>query len=201
MANYPAIKPTQREATYPIYPLLLHRWSPRAMSGEPMTDEEFMPLLEAARWAPSSYNSQPWRFIYAKRETPEWPILFNLLIDFNRAWCQHAAVLVLTLSQKNFENGKPSVTHSFTTGAAWENLCLEGAARHYVVHGMQGFDYEKAYVACKIPSDYQVEVMTAIGKPGDPSSLPKEMQDKEHPSTRKPLADLIFHGTFQSSSH
>ncbi len=196
MTDYPPIKPTQRRSTYPIHPLVLHRWSPRAMSGEPMTDEEFMPLLEAARWAPSSYNSQPWRFIYVKRDTPEWPILFDLLIDFNQAWCKNAAVLVLTLSKKNFDNGKPSATHSFTAGAAWENLSLEGAARRYGVHGMQGFDYEKAYAACNIPSDYQVEAMTAIGKPGDPASLPKEMQDKEHPSERKPLADLIFHGTF-----
>jgi nitroreductase len=190
-----------RHSDYPIHPLLLSRWSPRAMSGEAMSDEELMPLFEAARWAPSSYNSQPWRFIYGKRETPAWDSLFALLIDWNKKWCKNAAVLLLVISQKHFElNGKPSRTHSFTTGAAWENLCLEGWARHYVVHGMEGFDYKQARITCRIPDEYEIEAMTAIGKPGKVSALPQEMQEKEIVSLqRKPLKELLFEGGFPAS--
>ncbi|MEM7174943.1 MAG: nitroreductase family protein [Chlamydiota bacterium] len=189
-----------RKSTYPIQSLILNRWSPRAMSGQPMSDEELMPLFEAARWAPSSFNSQPWRFIYAKRDTPNWGPLFDLLLEVNKQWCCNAAVLVLIISQKLFEsNGKPSVTHSFATGSAWENLCLEGAARHYVVHGMAGFDYEKARKVCQVPDDYQVEAMTAIGKKGNLAALPEEMRKKEQPSQRKPLREIIFEGQFAPS--
>src|SRR3990167_1123117 len=116
-----------RKPDYSIQPLILNRWSPRAMTGESLTDEELMPLFEAARWAPSSYNAQPWRFLYVKRETSYWDRLFNLLIDFNKEWCKNAAILGLIFSRTTFEkNNKASHTHAFDTGAAWENLCLEG---------------------------------------------------------------------------
>ena len=154
-----------RHPDYPIHSILLNRWSSRVMSGEEMTDEELMPLFEAARWAPSSYNAQPWRFIYAKRNSPHWDRLFNLLLPGNQQWSIHASVLILLVSHKVFEhNQKPSITHSLDTGAAWENLALEGLNRGFVVHGMQGFDYEKARKDCAVPDEYQVEAMIAIGK-------------------------------------
>jgi nitroreductase len=189
-----------RNTEYKINSIFTDRWSPRAMSGEELADEEFLPLFEAARWAPSSYNNQPWRFVIAKRNTPEWEILFSLMGEFNQSWTKNAAVLVVVISSTNFEhNGKPSRTHSFDTGSAWENLALEGAFQGLVVHGMEGFDYDKAKTDLSIPEGYSVEAMVAIGKPGKKEDLPEMLQDKETPSDRKPLKDLIFHGKFGQS--
>jgi nitroreductase len=186
-----------RNTEYKINSIFTDRWSPRAMSGEELADEEFLPLFEAARWAPSSYNNQPWRFVIAKRNTPEWEILFSLMGEFNQSWTKNAAVLVVIISSTNFEhNGKPSRTHSFDTGSAWENLALEGAFKGVVVHGMEGFDYDKAKTDLSIPDGYSVEAMVAIGKPGKKEDLPEMLRDKETPSDRKPLKDLIFHGKF-----
>src|SRR4029078_11894902 len=131
-----------RKPTYPINPLILNRWSPRSMSGEALNDDEIMSLFEAARWAPSSSNNQPWRFIYAQRNSEHWNRFFNLLMEPNKVWAKNAAILVVVISRKNFEfNEKPAVTHQFDTGSAWENLALEASSRDIVAHGMQGFDY------------------------------------------------------------
>lgn len=182
-----------RQSDYPIEPLIMNRWSPRAMSGESLSDEELMPLFEAARWAPSSYNAQPWRFYFAKRETEAFSALYELLVPFNQSWAEDAAALVIIASHTVFEtNGKPSPTHSFDTGAAWQNLALEGSARGLVIHGMQGFDYDGAKTLCKLPDDYVIEAMIAIGKPGETQDLPSEIQAKETPSSRKPLKETVF---------
>ena len=98
------------------------------MSGEELYDEDIMSLFEAAKWAPSSFNNQPWRFIYAKRNTQHWDRLLNLLYDGNRVWAKDAAVLVAVIARKNFEyDERPSITHQFDAGAAWENLALEAS--------------------------------------------------------------------------
>src|SRR3990167_10782379 len=116
-----------RSSQYPIANFILNRHSPRAMSGEPITLEELMPLFEAARWAPSSYNNQPWRFVYALKNSLAWDKFFNLLVKFNQSWCQNASVLIIIASKNNFDfNNKRAHTHSFDTGAAWENLALQG---------------------------------------------------------------------------
>ena len=186
-----------RIGDYPINPLILGRWSPRAMTGESLEEREFMPLFEAARWAPSAYNNQPWRFLYAKRETPEWDLFFNLLIDFNKSWCKNASLLGLILARTTFEKtGKPSITHAFDTGAAWENLFLEGTTRGLVVHGMQGFDYEKAKRSLNVPEDFAVLAMFAVGKRALKETLPQDLQEKEVPSSRKKLSEIVFKGTF-----
>ncbi len=105
-----------RKACYPIDSLFLDRWSPRAMSGEEIAEEELLTLFEAARWAPSSYNNQPWRILYARRDTTHWPLFFDLLVDFNKTWVKEAAALVVFISKMTFDhNGEPSVTHSFDT--------------------------------------------------------------------------------------
>lgn len=188
---------THRKPDHPIHPLILNRWSPRAMTGELIADEELMSLFEAARWAPSSFNNQPWRFLYAKRDTPHWDKFFSLLGDFNKKWCQNAAVLGVIASFKFFEkNKKPSVTHSFDTGAAWENLALEGTHRNLVVHGMEGFDYEKTRKILKVPAEYEVLAMFAIGKKGARDSLPLDLQQRETPSIRKTVAEIAFEGGF-----
>lgn len=182
-----------RKPEYPIHPLILNRWSPRAMTGELIEDSELFPLFEAARWAPSSYNAQPWRILYVKRETPFWERLFDLLVDANKEWCAKAAVLGLFFSRTTFEkNNKPSRTHSFDTGAAWENLCLEGTSRGLVVHGMEGFDYEKARLL--IPNDHEVNAMFAVGKKAAKSSLSPKLEERESPSSRKKIAEFVFEG-------
>lgn len=168
------------------------------MSGEELGDDVLMSLFEAARWAPSSYNNQPWRFLYAKRNTPHWRPFFDLLVDFNKEWCAHAAVLGLIVSEKIFEKTKkPSVTHGLDAGAAWENLALEGSSRDLVVHGMQGFDYQKAKEALKVPDAFEVLAMFAVGKKGALKDLSPDLQKREVPSTRKRVAEFAFEGAFK----
>lgn len=186
-----------RKPTYPINPIILNRWSPRAMTGEELTDDELMPLFEAARWAPSSYNNQPWRFIYAKRNTPEWNPIYDLMVDFNKQWTKNAAVIGVVISHNVFDhNGKPARTHSYDTGAAWISLALEGTSRGLVVHGMQGFDYDKARQTLMVPDNYTVEAMFAIGKRAPKETLPEELQKKEFPSDRRPLSEIVMKGKF-----
>src|SRR5437867_137713 len=187
-----------RKPGYPINSLILNRWSPRSMTGEELDEQEIMSLFEAARWAPSSFNNQPWRFIYAKRNTGHWDRLFNLLVDANKLWAKKAALLVVVISRKKFEyNEKLARTHQFDAGSAWENLALEASSRGIVAHGMQGFDYEKARVVLGIPVDFEVMAMIAIGKKGPKENLPVELQDKEKLSNRKPLRDIIMEGFFR----
>jgi nitroreductase len=191
---------TNRKSEHPIDKIFIDRWSPRAMSGEPLSDIELFPLFEAAKWAPSSYNEQPWRFIYAKRGSKNWEKFFNLLVKANQSWCKNAAVLVCAISKKTFtRNNKPHVTHMFSTGSAFENLALQASSSGFVCHGMGGFDYKKAVVELKVPDDYEVNMMFAIGKPAPAESLPEEMQKMENPSNRKPLKEIIFEGEFIST--
>lgn len=187
-----------RKANYAINPLILNRWSPRSMTGEEITDEELFPLFEAARWAPSSYNNQPWRFLYAKRTDADWSLFFNLMVPFNQSWAKNASVLLLIISGKYFEhNRKPCRTHSFDTGAAWACMALEGSWRGLVVHGMEGFDYEQAQLTLQVPNDYQVEALVAIGKRASFNKLSEELQKKEVPSSRKPLSEISWEGKFR----
>jgi nitroreductase len=188
-----------RKPTYSINNLILNRWSPRSMSGEEINDKDLMSLFEAARWAPSSYNNQPWRFIYAKRNSASWEKFFNLLAEGNRVWTKNASVLVVIISRKNFEhNEKPSITHQFDTGAAWENLAIEATSCGLVTHGMQGFDYDKARKELEIPDSFDVMAMIAIGKKAPKENLPSELQKMEFPNNRKPLSEIIMEGKFHN---
>jgi len=187
-----------RKPEHTINPLTLKRWSPRALSGEAISDEELFALLEAAKWAPSAFNSQPWRFIYAKNGTPSWIKLFSALGEFNQTWVSKAAALVLVITRQNFEyNDKPNPTASFDAGAAWENLALEAVNRGLVAHAMSGFDYDKARADLNIPAAYKLEAMIAVGHPGERKDLPEPMQAPEFPSDRKKLAELISEGEFK----
>ena len=188
----------KRQADHPIDPLFLDRWSPRAMSGEEIAKEELLVLFEAARWAPSSYNNQPWRILYARRGSEQWPLFFDLLVETNKVWANHAAALLLFVSKTTFDhNGKPYPTHSYDTGAAWQNLALQGYLNGYVIHGMQGFDYEQAQIALHIPEEFRVEAMAAIGKPGTPETLPETLRQRETPNDRRKLEQTICEGPFR----
>jgi nitroreductase len=189
-----------RKADFPIEPLLLNRWSPRAMSGEEISQDELMRLFEAARWAPSSFNSQQWRALYARRGTEHWQTFFELLVEANKVWAKNAVVLVVFISRKMFDhNDEPSITHSYDAGAAWENFALQGFHQGLVVHGMQGFDYERARKELRIPEEFQVEAMAAVGKPGPKELLPEKLRARESPNDRRKVSKSIFEGPFQPS--
>lgn len=184
-----------RKTVHAVDPIFPDRWSPRAMSGEPVEWELLMKLFEAARWAPSSMNNQPWRFVYALRETPHWERFFGLLSEGNRVWCVNAGALVVVVSKTTFDgSGRPSRTHSYDAGAAWGYLALQGSLSGLVVHGMQGFNYDRAREVLGIGDGYQVEAMAAVGKPGRKEALPPQLQEREFPSGRKGLDEIVFEG-------
>jgi len=187
-----------RKPNFEIAPLLLSRWSPRSMTGEPLADEELFPLFEAARWAPSSFNGQLWRFIVARRQNAtEFTKFLEFLVPGNRVWAQNAAVLAVVISRTRFEyNDKPSITHAFDAGAAWENLAIEASRRHLVAHGMEGFDYTRAKAELSVPEDFDVHAMIAIGRRAPAENLPEKYRTAEHPTTRRPLHEIIFEGSF-----
>ena len=188
---------TNRKPDHPVEPLIVRRWSPRAMNSEPLAERELLTLFEAARWAPSAYNEQEWRFLYARRDGPHWPTFFGLLVEANQAWCHRAAALIVVLSHKVFtRNGKPNSVHTFDAGAAFENLALQGTAMGRVGHGMAGFDRDKARTALRVPGDYDIEAMIAVGRPGDPAELPAELREREIPSDRKPVGEIAREGPF-----
>src|SRR5262245_55296207 len=190
-----------RKPDHPIESLLVRRWSSRAMSGEPITDEEMLRLFEAARWAPSTFNEQEWRFLYARRDTPQWAVFFNLLLEGNQIWCERAAMLVVILGHKVFSgNGEPNKVHLFDCGNAFENLALQGTAMGLVVHGMQGFNFDNARSTLNVPEDYAVVAMFAVGRPGDPAQLPEKLRQREIPSGRKPVTEFICEGAFRFKS-
>jgi nitroreductase len=186
-----------RKPEYPIQRLLLERWSPRAMSGEGLSQDELDTLFEAARWAPSCFNEQPWRFLYAHRDSPEWPLFFDLLVQANQAWAENAGVLITVVSKMTFShNSRPNASHSLDAGAAWENLALQASSMGLVAHGMAGFDHDKARADLNIPEDYSVEVMIAVGRPGDPTRLPVQLLERERPSSRLEVAKISIQGRF-----
>ena len=184
-----------RKSDFPIESLFLYRISYRAFSEERLSEEERMSLFEAARWAPSSYNKQPWRFVYVCREDKEWNTLFDTLVDFNKQWCNRADMLVVVISKKSHKN-KPSRTASFDTGSAWMSLALEAAARNIIAHAMEGFNYTAIKERLCIPDDYNVEAMIAVGKPGKKEDLPKELQEMELPTLRNPIEETVSRGSF-----
>ena len=183
-----------REPEYDISPMFIHRWSPRGI-GTDMDKEDLMSLFEAARWAPSSYNNQSWRFIYATCEDEEFQVFEDLMGDFNADWAGEGYALIVVASKKSFDhNGEDSITHSFDTGAAWENLALEAARRGLVAHGMQGFDYEKAREKLDIPEGFDVEAMIAVGSKEDEEALPEDA--RVEPNGRKEMEEIVSRGSF-----
>jgi nitroreductase len=186
-----------RTAAHSVDALFLDRWSSRAMSGEPIAEAELMVLFEAARWAPSSGNSQPWRILYARRDSQHWHTFAGLLTESNHVWAQHAAALVLFVSRTVTDTGRASVTHSFDTGAAWENLALQGSLSGLVVHGMQGFDYQRARTELRIPDEFHVEAMAAIGRPAPVETLPEHLRARDTPNSRRPLEQTVYEGPFR----
>jgi nitroreductase len=190
-----------RVAEHDIDALFLRRWSPRAFTEEAIPEAELLRFFEAARWAPSAWNSQPWHFIYARRGTERWPVFLEILSEWNRGWAQHAAALIIVTSQTRFDQpGKGETqlpTHSFDAGAAWSNFALQALLSGWHTHGMAGFDRDKARDLLGIPADYAIDAALSIGRIGDKATLPEKLQAREVPSDRKPLSSVISEGAFR----
>jgi len=187
---------SQRHSAHPVNPLFLDRWSARAMTGAGLSEAELLALFEAARWAPSSMNFQPWRFLYARRDSDFWPAFLGLLVPSNRLWAERAGALVVIISRLQFDDQRPCVTHSFDSGAAWQNLALQATLSDIVAHAVQGFDYEAARRVLRVPAHYAVEAMVVLGKPGATAELPEHLRVREQPNERRPLAQSICEGPF-----
>jgi nitroreductase len=189
------------ETSTAIHDLIAHRWSPRAFESKPVEPEKLRSLLEAARWAPSSYNAQPWYFIVGTKDNPEnYKRVLESLIEFNQGWAKNAPVLALSVAKLKFDDGKPN-RHAFhDVGQAAANLSLQAEASGLSVHQMAGIDPEKARKLFNIPADYEAVAGIAIGYPGDPASLPEGLRERElAPRQRKPLDSFVFTGSWGKS--
>ncbi|WP_294537403.1 nitroreductase family protein [uncultured Rhodoblastus sp.] len=190
-----------RVAATPVSSLFLTRWSARAMTAEPIPDEILFAMFEAARFSPSSYNSQPWRFAYAKRGDEAFPRYVDCLSTPNRAWAGEASALVLIASRAAFvppgaAEEIVSPTASFDAGAAWASLAFQAALLGWTTRAMGGFDKERARLATGAPPSLKLEAMVAIGKRGDASLLPPDKQKLEKPNARKTIGQIVFAGAF-----
>jgi nitroreductase len=174
--------------------LIRQRWSPRAYADKEVPAAELKKLFEAARWAASSSNEQPWRFLVGRRGDETYQKIFNALVEFNQSWAKSAPVLVLSVAKKTFtQKGTPNRYGLHDTGAATANLALQATALGLHTHSMAGYDQEQARASFAIPSDYEMGAVTAIGYFGDPAGLPDHLQKMEvSPRQRKPLEEFVF---------
>ena len=145
----------------------IQRWSPRAFAGVPLSQADADMLFEAARWSPSCFNSQPWRFIYGLKGTEDCDRLLSLLMDMNQIWAKEAGVLIAVVAKTTFDNGDPAPTYAFDTGSAWMALALQAQQMGLASHAMWGFHHDQAPAALELPDDYVVMAMVAIGEPGE----------------------------------
>ena len=184
------------ETAYPIHDLIARRWSPRAFDERPVEPEKLKGLFEAARWAPSSNNEQPWRFVVTFRQDAptEHDRLLACLTERNRQWAFRAPVLMLSVASLLFEDdGKPNRHAYYDTGLAVENLVVQATALGLQVHQMAGFDVQRARETCLIPTGFDPVAMIAIGYPGDPAVLPDSLREGEmKPRERQPIGDFVF---------
>lgn len=190
-----------RNPEHPVNPVFIERWSPRAFSSDLMPLADLKTILEAARWAPSAFNIQPWRFIYALRDDDQWQDFIDLLDPFNADWAKNASAIIFVISDTlatNQETGekKPSGTHSFDAGAAWAQLALQATMLSYQAHAMAGIQYKKIKQQLKVPDHFQVEVAIAIGRQASPALLTETLRERETPSSRLPLSEIAFSGSF-----
>jgi flavin reductase (DIM6/NTAB) family NADH-FMN oxidoreductase RutF len=199
---------TRRAPNFPVDTLFLHRWSPRAFTAEPIPETQLMTVLEAARWAPSCFNSQPWRFLYARRDTPHWDKFVGLLTPDNQAWARNASALVVVVSNTLMKNPAassdpttdaewvPSYTHSFDAGAAWAQLGLQSTLSGLRAHGIIGIDMARARQELNVPDNFRIEAAIAIGRQASIDTLDGALQRKEHPSVREPISVIALEGGF-----
>jgi nitroreductase len=183
----------------PVADIIANRWSSRAYNpNKPVTDEHVTALLEAARWAPSCYGDQPWRFVVCNKDkNPQaWQAAFDTLAESNQTWAKHAPLLVLACANTLFRhNGKLNRWATYDTGAAAENMCLQATELRLVAHQMGGFSVEAARKAFHVPEQFELMAMIAIGHGDTPESLPDDLRERQlAPRQRQPLGELFFEG-------
>ena len=180
-----------RTTAYPVMAQFLDRWSPRAFDGSEILDSHLMSIFEAARWAPSSSNIQPWRFIYTKREDAKWTEVIDFLMPGNITWAQNASALVFIGSQSDTTASsgevRPNGTHAFDTGAAWMSMALQALHMGYQTHAMAGVFFHKAHQTLGLAENIRLHAAVAIGKQADIAVLPENLQKREKPSDRNAI--------------
>lgn len=183
------------ETSTPVHDIIRDRWSPRAFDARPVEPEKLRALFEAARWAASSYNGQPWYFIVATKDDPEnFKRVLDCFVEFNQSWAKNAPVVAISVARLKFEhNGEPN-RHAFhDVGQAAANLAIQATALGLQVHQMAGILPDKAREIFGIPEGYEAVAGIAIGYPGSHESLPDPLRQREiEPRARKPLASFVF---------
>ncbi len=193
------LAPSPRQADHAIDPLFLNRHSPRSFTDATLTEAELLELLEAARWAPSASNNQPWRFAWGLRGDAGFAKIADTLVPFNRAWAEKASALVVIASKSTVEKegqSNPNPWHAFDAGAAWMSLALQANLKGLFVHAMGGFDQTKAADLLGAPQGYVLHAVVAIGSRGPAENLPEALRAREGHTPRLPLAELAKHGSF-----
>lgn len=192
---------SDRNAHPRVEKLLVDRWSPRSFDGSAIPDEDLNVIFEAAGWAPSAYNYQPWKFLYAKNGDANWERFLSLLVPFNQSWAKTASALVYVVSDTKMRQpdgtANPAYSNSFDAGAAWVKAALQATAMGYYTHGMVGIDFEKAPASLNIPADYRLEAAFVIGRKAPADLLPEGLREREAPSGRKPVSEIAVAGNFR----
>ncbi len=186
------IAPTE----HPVHEIIRARWSPRAFADKAIPAEVLRSLFEAARWAPSSSNEQPWAFAVATRDEVEaHSRILSTLVEFNQVWAKHAPLLGIAVSALSFRNGNANRNAFYDTGAAMAYLTVEATTRGLFVHQMAGFDHRKASEVLSIPTGWEPIAAFVVGYPGDPQNLPETLREREMAErTRKPLKEFVMSG-------
>lgn len=182
---------------HPVEPLFVDRWSPRSFTGEPVPDAVLASAFEAARWAPSASNVQPWRFLIARHGDAHWDIFVSLLAPRNALWASRASALIVVLSKLKLERRGAIVdnlSHSFDAGAAWTNFAHQALLLGWHTHGIGGFDRDAARALLAVPEDLAIETIVALGRQGALDTLHADFHAGESPSTRRPIAETVFAG-------
>ena len=188
-----------RRADHPIADQFLTRWSPRAFSTDAMSGADVLSLLEAARWAPSSSNFQPWRFVWGLRGEAAFDGIAASLVPFNLGWAGKAAALIVVASKTTVAKDDaevPNDYHAFDAGAGWAQLALQAHLNGFFAHGMAGFDHAVLATNVALPDNHVFHAVVAVGRLGDPDSLPEMLKSREHPNDRVALSALAHHGRF-----
>lgn len=193
-----------RKSDHPVDPIFLERWSARSFPGEPMPEADLLTMFEAARWAQSASNNQPWRFSYAMRTDSNWQQYLDFLVEGNQAWAVSAGALVIVASKLHTSptdgsEPRPIRTHSLDTGAAMQAFTLQAAMLGYVAHPMAGIHADKIRAELGIgEADYLVEAAIAVGRLAPREMLSERFRGREVQSQRKPMAEIVFKGEFKA---
>ncbi|MES2915978.1 MAG: nitroreductase family protein [Pseudomonadota bacterium] len=189
-----------RKPDHPVAPEFPARWSPRSFTDRALTEAEVMSLLEAARWAPSASNHQPWRLVWARRGEAGFAAIRDTLTGVNPVWAGRAGALFVVASKDTVTNHEglsvPNRTAWFDTGAAWMSLALQARTMGLHAHAMGGFDKDRLSAAVALPEGHTLHCVVAVGEQGPAESLPDDLRARERPSGRKPVGEIALHGRF-----